>query len=215
MYRQSEIFAREGIELERSTLADWVGAASHLLSPLVDQIRRYVLTADKIHADDTPVPVLAPGNGKTRTARLWTYVRDDRPSGQPVPPAVWFAYTADRKGEHPRRHLSDFTGILQADGYAGFHHLYEGGRILEAACWAHVRRKLYDIQVATGSAIATEAVQRIGALYDIEREIRGKPPELRCQVRQTRARPLIEEMQYRRLIKLPEVKHRVSVRFEP
>jgi hypothetical protein len=194
LYRQSEIFAREGIELERSTLADWVGAASHLLSPLVDQIRRHVLGADKIHADDTPVPVLAPGNGKTRTARLWTYVRDDRPSGQPVPPAVWFAYTADRKGEHPRRHLSDFTGILQADGYAGFHHLYEGGRIHEAACWAHVRRKLYDIQVATGSAIATEAVQRIGALYDIEREIRGKPPELRCQVRQTRARPLIEEL---------------------
>ena len=194
LYRQSEIFAREGIELERSTLADWVGAASHLLAPLVDQIRRHVLAADKIHADDTPVPVLAPGNGKTRTARLWTYVRDDRPSGQPVPPAVWFAYTADRKGEHPRRHLSDFTGILQADGYAGFHHLYEGGRIHEAACWAHVRRKLYDIQVATGSAIATEAVQRIGALYDIEREIRGKPADLRCQVRQARARPLVEEL---------------------
>ena len=194
LYRQSEIFAREGIELERSTLADWVGAASHLLAPLVDQIRRHVLAAEKIHADDTPVPVLAPGNGKTRTARLWTYVRDDRPSGQPVPPAVWFAYTADRKGEHPRRHLSDFTGILQADGYAGFHHLYEGGKIHEAACWAHVRRKFYDIQVATNSEIATEAVQRIGALYDIEREIRGKPAELRCQVRQARGRPLVDEL---------------------
>ena len=194
LYRQSEIFAREGIELDRSTLADWVGAASHLLAPLIDQIRKHVLAANKIHADDTPVPVLAPGMGKTRTARLWTYVRDDRPAGQPVPPAVWFAYTADRKGEHPRQHLSSFTGILQADGYAGFHHLYKGGRIIEAACWAHVRRKFYDIQVATGSAISAEAVQRIGALYDIEREIRGKPADLRCQIRQARARPLLEEL---------------------
>ena len=194
LYRQSEIFAREGIDLDRSTLADWVGAASYLLAPLIDQIRKHVLAADKIHADDTPIPVLAPGMGKTKTARLWTYVRDDRPAGQPMPPAVWFAYTPDRKGEHPRRHLNHFTGILQADGYAGFHHLYEGGRIVEAACWAHVRRKFYDIQVANGSAIATEAVQRIGALYDIEREIRGKPAELRCQIRQARAAPLIEEL---------------------
>ena len=194
LYRQSEIFAREGIDLDRSTLADWVGAASCLLAPLIDQIRKHVLAADKIHADDTPIPVLAPGLGKTKTARLWTYVRDDRPAGQDEPPAVWFAYTPDRKGEHPRHHLSHFTGILQADGYAGFHHLYEGGRIVEAACWAHVRRKFYDIQVANDSAIATEAVQRIGALYDIEREIRGKPAELRCQIRQARAGPLIEEL---------------------
>ena len=194
LYRQSEIFAREGIDLDRSTLADWVAAASYLLAPLIDQIRKHVLAADKIHADDTPVPVLAPGMGKTKTARLWTYVREDRPAGQDVSPAVWFAYTPDRKGEHPRRHLSNFNGILQADGYAGFHHLYEGGRIVEAACWAHVRRKFYDIQVANGSAIATEAVQRIGALYDIEREIRGKPADLRCQIRQARAGPLIEEL---------------------
>jgi len=194
LYRQSEIFAREGIDLDRSTLADWVGAASHLLAPLVDQIRKHVLAADKIHADDTPVPVLAPGMGKTKTARLWTYVRDDRPSGLDMAPAVWFAYTEDRKGEHPRQHLSSFAGILQADGYAGFHHLYEGGRIVEAACWAHVRRKFYDIQVATGSVIAAEAIQRIGALYDIEREIRGKSADLRCQVRQARAGPLVEEL---------------------
>lgn len=152
LYRQSEVFAREGVELDRSTLADRVGAASHLLAPLINQIRKHVLAADKVHADDTPVPVLAPGMGKTKTARLWTNVRDDRPAGQPVPPAVWFAYTEDRKGEHPRRHLSSFIGTLQADGYAGFHHLYEGGRIVEAACWAYVRRKFYDIQVANGSA---------------------------------------------------------------
>jgi hypothetical protein len=152
------------------------------------------MAGSKLHADDTPVPVLAPGMGKTKIARLWTYVRDDRPAGSDVPPAVWFAYSPDRKGEHPRRHLKDFCGVLQADAYAGFGHLYQAGRIQEAACMAHVRRKFYDIQVANGSPIAAEAIQRIGALYDIEREIRGKPIELRRQVRQTRARSLVEEL---------------------
>jgi len=194
LYRQSEIYAREGIDLDRSTLADWVGASSYLLAPLVDQLRKHVLSATKLHADDTPVPVLAPGLGKTKTARLWTYVRDDRPAGDDAPPAVWFTYTEDRKGEHPKQHLSKFCGILQADGYAGFHHLYEGGKIQEAACWAHVRRKFYDIHVANGSAIASEAVQRIGALYDIEREVRGKPSDLRREVRQARARPLMDDL---------------------
>lgn len=194
LYRQSEIFARDGIDLDRSTLADWVGGASHLLSPLMEQIRKHVMAGSKLHADDTPVPVLAPGMGKTKTARLWTYVRDDRPAGSDLPPAVWFAYSPDRKGEHPRQHLKDFRGVLQADAYAGFGHLYQAGRIQEAACMAHVRRKFYDIQVANGSPIATEAIQRIGALYDIEREIRGKPIELRHQIRQMRARPLVEEL---------------------
>jgi transposase len=196
LYRQSEIYAREGVELDRSTLADWVGATSHLLTPLVDQVRRHVLAASKLHADDTPVPVLAPGMGKTKTARLWTYVRDDRPAADDAPPAVWFAYSEDRKGEHPKQHLSNFAGILQADGYAGFHHLYEGGRIVEAACWAHVRRKFYDIQVATGSAIAAETIARIGLLYDIEREIRSKPADLRREIRQARARPLVDELHH-------------------
>jgi transposase len=194
LYRQSEIYAREGVDLDRSMLADWVGAASHLLSPLVDQLRRHVLAASKLHADDTPVPVLAPGTGKTKTARLWTYVRDDRAAADDAPPAVWFAYSEDRKGEHPKQHLSSFSGILEADGYAGFHHLYEGGRIVEAACWAHVRRKFYDIQVANGSSIAAEAVKRIGVLYDIEREVRGKPAEVRTEIRQERARPLLDEL---------------------
>jgi transposase len=120
LYRQSEIFAREGVDLDRSTLAGWVGSASELLAPLVDEIRKHVMAASKIHADDTPVPVLAPGNGKTRTGRLWTYVRDDRPAGYRTPPAVWFAYSEDRKGEHPRRHLKNFEGALQADAYAGY-----------------------------------------------------------------------------------------------
>jgi transposase len=195
LYRQSEIYARAGVDLDRSTLADWVGATSHLLAPLIDVVRKHVLTASKLHADDTPVPVLAPGMGKTKTARLWTYVRDDRPAGDTTAaPAVWFAYSEDRRGEHPKQHLRKFSGILQADGYAGFHHLYEGGRIVEAACWAHVRRKFYDIHVANGSAIAAEAIQRIGALYDIEREIRGKPADTRCGIRQARARPLMDEL---------------------
>jgi hypothetical protein len=120
LYRQSVIYAREGIELDRALLANWVGAASALLRPLVDAIRRHVLAATKLHADDTPIPVLAPGNGKTKTARLWTYVRHDRSSGDTCPAAVWFAYSPDRKGIHPQTHLANFKGVLQADAYAGY-----------------------------------------------------------------------------------------------
>jgi transposase len=141
LYRQSEIYARQGVEIERSTLAGWVGGASELLTPLVDAIQKHVLAGAKLHADDTPMPVLAPGSGKTKTGRLWTYVRDDRPAGEVIGPAVWFAYSQDRKGEHPRQHLKNFKGGLQADAYAGFHHLYGDGAIYEVACWAHARRK--------------------------------------------------------------------------
>jgi transposase len=195
LYRQSDIFAREGIDLCRSTLAGWVGAASELLAPLVEEIRRHVLSAPKIHADDTPVPVLAPGNGKTKTGRLWTYVRDERPAGSKAAPAVWFAYSEDRQGEHPKRHLQGFQGGLQADAYAGFHHLY-GDNIYEVACWAHARRKFHDIHVAHASATTTEALARIQALYVIEAEIRGHPPEVRCSVRQARARPLLDDLRH-------------------
>ncbi len=195
LYRQAEIYAREGVELERATLADWVGGASELLQPLVEALRRHVMSAEKLHADDTPVPVLAPGNGKTKTGRLWTYVRDDRPAGDATPPGVWFAYSPDRKGEHPEQHLGEFHGVLQADAYAGFNQLYEGGRIEEAACWAHVRRKFYDLQVAHQSPAAQEALERIAALYAIESEIRGRPPSERREVRQARARPLLESFQ--------------------
>ena len=135
LHRQSEIYAREGVELDRSTLAEWVGGTSRLLAPLVEALRRHVLAGQKLHADDTPVPVLAPGLGRTKTGRLWTYVRDDRPAGDATPAAVWFCYSADRKGEHPQQHLSSFTGTLQADGYAGSDQVYETGRIQEAACW--------------------------------------------------------------------------------
>jgi hypothetical protein len=191
LYRQAEIYAREGVELERSTLADWVGATSELLAPLHEALRQYVSNPGKLHADDTPVPVLAPGTGKTKLGRLWAYVRDDRPAGDLAAPAVWFAYTPDRKGEHPHRHLKTFCGTLQADGYAGFNRLYDDGRIREAACWAHVRRKFFDLHQAHASPIASEALERIGQLYRIEGEIRGRPPDERQQVRDQRARPLL------------------------
>jgi len=194
LYRQSEIYAREGVDLERSTLADWVGGASSLLEPLVEALRRYVFDCGKLHADDTPVPVLAPGTGKTKIGRLWTYVRDDRPAGDTAAPAVWFAYSPDRKGEHPERHLRGFRGALQADAYAGFNQLYERGDIREAACWAHVRRKFYELQQAHASPIATEAIERIGQLYRIESEIRGRPSKERCEARQSRARPVLESL---------------------
>ena len=194
LYRQSEIYAREGVELARSTLADWVGDTHLLLQPLVDAIRRHVLATEKLHADDTPVPMLAPGNGKTRTARLWTYVRDDRPAGNSIAPAVWFAFSKDRKGEHPRTHLKNFRGTLQADGYAGFDQLYQTGRITEAACWAHVRRKFYDIAQAQASPIATDALTRIAQLYVVESALRGQPPPQRAEMRQQRSGPLLVQL---------------------
>ena len=138
--------------------------------------------------------MLSPGRGKTKTGRLWTYVRDDRPAGQDTAPAVWFAYSEDRKGEHPRQHLKHFKGALQADAYAGFHHLYGNGAIYEVACWAHARRKFHDIHAIHASPITTEALARIGALYAIEDEVRGKAADLRLNVRQTRARPLLDEL---------------------
>ena len=194
LYRQSEIYARQGVDLERSTMADWVGGSSRLLEPLVDALHRYVIAAGKLHADDTPVPVLAPGQGKTKTGRLWTYVRDDRPAGDTAAPAVWFAYSPDRKGEHPAQHLKKFRGTLQADAYAGFNQLYEDGRIQQACCWAHVRRHFYDLEQAHSSPVAREALQRIGALYGVEEPIRGRPPDERRAVRQVQAKPLVDSL---------------------
>lgn len=194
LYRQSEIYGREGIDLDRSTLAGWVGGVSRTLAPLVEELRRYVMSAGKLHGDDTPVPVLAPGNGKTKTGRLWTYVRDDRPAGDQAAPAVWFAYSPDRKGEHPEQHLGSFRGTLQADGYAGFNRVSAKGLVQEAACWAHVRRKFYDLHQAHASPLAAEALSRIGQLYAIESEIRGRAPDERREVRQNRSRPLLESL---------------------
>jgi len=194
LYRQSEIYARDGVELERSTLADWVGQSAALLRPLVDALGRHVLAGARVHADDTPVPVLAPGAGRTKTGRLWAYLRDERPYAGSAAPAVIYRYSPDRKAEHPRAHLATFRGVLHADGYSGFANLYTVGRAVEAACWAHVRRKFFDLHATGKSPAATEAVTRIQALYVIEERVRGRPPDLRRQERQANAAPLLNDM---------------------
>src|SRR5271157_4466839 len=194
--RQSTAYAWEGVELEVSTLADWVGACAATLMPMVEAIRTHVFAAERIHADDTTVLVQA--KGKCRTGRLWTYVRDDRPFGGPAPAAALF-YSPDRGGQHPERHLASYAGRMQADAYAGFNRLYEAtrkpGPIVEAACWAHARRKFFELARLRKAPIAIEAVQRIDALFAIEREINGLPPPERVAVRQERSRPLITELE--------------------
>jgi transposase len=191
--RQSEGFAREGIELGVSTLADWVGACSATLAPLVALIRRHVMAAERLHGDDTTVPVQA--KGRTTTGRLWTYVRDDKPFAGPAPPAALFHYSPDRTAQHPNRHLAGWSGILQADAYAGFNDLYRPGRkpgpVTEAACWAHGRRKLFVLADVAKAPLAIEAVRRIDAIFAIEREINGQSPERRLAIRQEQVSPLM------------------------
>src|SRR5688500_928 len=197
LYRQAQIFARQGIELDRSTLGDWVGRACWWLEPLWRLVRRHVLGSTRIFADDTPLPVLDPGRGRTKTGRLWGYAIDDRPWQGSTPPAVVFLYAEDRKGEHPATHLAGFQGVLQVDGCSGFKSLLEerpAGEIRLAFCWAHCRRRFYEIHQATGSPLAEEALRRIGELYRIEAEIRGHPAEERRAVRQERSRPLVDAM---------------------
>jgi hypothetical protein len=197
LYRQSRIYAREGVELDRSTMAGWVEHAGTLLDPLVAALGRYVLAAGKLHADDTPVKVLAPGSGRTRTGRLWVYVRDDRPAGSRAPPAAWYRYSPDRKGEHPQKHLANFTGTLQADAYGGWAGLYDSARVKEAACWAHARRPWWDLYLSSGRAedsIAAQALRRIRELYRIEDDIRGQPPDVRREQRRARAGPLLTDL---------------------
>ena len=194
LYRQSQIFAREGIDLGRSTLTDWVGSSTALLEPLADAIGRHVLRGDAIFADDTPVKVLTPGAGKTKTARLWAYARDERPWAGDAPPAAWYQFSTDRKAERPRDHLQNFEGWMHADGYAGFEELYRSGKVHEVACMAHIRRKFVDVHKAQGSAIAEEAIKRIAGLYAIEKEARGSPPDQRTAIRQAEARPVFDDL---------------------
>jgi len=194
LYRQSQIFARQGVDLNRSTLANWVGGACWWLEPLQAQLAAQIFASNKLFADDTTIPVLEPGRGRTRTGRFWVYARDDRPWAGPDPPAAVFFYTPDRKGERPAAHLKDFRGVLQVDGYAGFERLTVGGDIFLAACWAHTRRKFYEFHQATGSPIATEALRRIAELYVIERDIRGRSAAERQGTRNTRSRPLVDAM---------------------
>ena len=194
IYRQCRIHERSGVELAESTVGDWVGEVHHLLRPLIGALRQYVLSAEKLHADDTPIAVLAPGTGKTKQARLWTYVRDDRPAGLSQAPAVWFAYSANRQGIHPQTHLKDFSGILQADAYAGYDAIYATGKVTEAGCWAHARRKFHDIHITSPTPITTHVLAQIAALYHIESSIRGSPANERRQVRQELAQPILHEL---------------------
>ena len=205
LYRQSRIFARDGVELERSTLAGWVGKATALLEPLADAVGRHVLAGRALFADDTPVKVLAPGTGKTATGRAWTYVRDERPWAGDGAPAAWYRFSADRKAHHPKEHLAGFAGWMHADGYAGFEQLIRAGPIREVACLAHVRRKFFDVHQAQGSAVAAEALTRIAALYALEEQIRGQAPERRAAARQTQARPLLNELEHWLHTQLPRL----------
>ncbi len=191
LYRQCQIYERENVNLSESTAGDWVGGVHQLLRPLLDALRCHVFSADKLHTDDTPINVLAPGSGKTRQARLWVYARDDRPSGDATPPAMWIRYSPDRRGIHPQTHLKDYTGILQADAFAGYDKVYESGHVQQAGCWAHARRKFYDIHVKSATPITTHVLDRIAALYQIEAGIRGSPPEVRKDARQEQAKPIV------------------------
>ncbi|HDR2836424.1 TPA: IS66 family transposase [Enterobacter mori] len=194
LYRQSEIYARHGLALSRNTMVRWVAMMGNRLRPLYEALNRYVLLTGKVHTDDTPVRVLEPGSGKTRTGRLWVYVRDDRNAGATEPPAVWFSYSADRKGEHPQRHLSGYRGVLQADAYGAYDALYESGRFREAACMAHARLKIHDEHARRPTVMTNEALKRIAALYVIEAEIRGLPPGERLTARKERTVPLMQSL---------------------
>jgi transposase len=200
LYRQSAIYARAGVELDRSTLADWVGYAVFLLTILAELIGRHARAGPAVHADDTPVPVLDPGRGKTKTGRLWVVVRDERPWGSPAPPAAFYLYSSDRKSEHAETLLRPCRGFLHADAYAGFKGLYDPdpstgqARLVEVACWSHARRKLYDVHLATASPIARDALEQIGRLFAIEREISGRSPEQRLAARQEHSLPLLDAL---------------------
>lgn len=195
LYRQSQIFERNGLDLDRSTLADWVGKTTTLLAPLADGIGKHVLKGKAIFADDTPVNMLAPGTGKTKTGRLWVYARDERPWGSDAPPAAWYQFSEDRRGAQPKDHLSKYKGWMHADGYAGYEELYRDHGIKEVACMAHVRRKFVDVHRSQGSSIAEEAILRISQLYAIEKEARGSPPDQRAAIRQAKAKPIFDDLQ--------------------
>lgn len=191
LYRQSQIAERDGVKLDPASMGRWVGQCEALCERLTEALRRHTVATWKLHVDDTPIPVLAPGNRKTKTGRLWVYVRDDRRSGSTDPAAVWFAYSPDRRGIHPQTHLAGFEGVLQADAYGGFNELYESGKIREAACWDHARRYLYEVHVRTPTEATRHALELIGELYGIEADIRGKPAVERLRVRQERSLPLL------------------------
>ena len=200
LHRQADIYARSGVEIDRSVMAGWIGRLAELLEPLSERIERHVRAGLALHADDTPVPVLDPGKGKTKTGRLWTVVRDERPFGATTPPAAFYRFSPDRKAEHARALLAGCRGFLHADGYAGFADLYKPDpktgvpSLTEVACWAHARRKIYDVFVETGSPAAREALERIGRLFAVEADIRARSPADRREARQRRSAPILADL---------------------
>ena len=211
LYRQAQIYERQGIRLDRSTLADWVGRAAFHLRPIHDRILAHLRSSTKLFADETRAPVLDPGRGRTKTGQLWAYARDDRPWGGSDPPAVAYVYAPNRKAEQPIAHLADFKGVLQVDGYAGYRALAEKGDVQLAFCWTHVRRRFYELAVGGPAPIASEALERIAALYAIEKDIRGRSAEERRAVRQDRTRPLLVDLEAWLRQKLPLISQKTKL----
>ena len=205
LYRQSQIYGRDGVELDRSTMADWVGKSTALLEPLADAIGKEVRAGPALFADDTPVKMLAPGTKKTQTARVWAYVRDERAWAGSAPPCAWYQFTVDRKGEHPVSHLSGYKGWVHADGYAGFNGVFGDQKASEMACMAHIRRKFVDVFTAQGSSIAEEAIKRIAELYRIEKQARGNPPEDRIALRKEKSKQVFDNLEAWLHTQLPRI----------
>src|SRR5690349_6485871 len=195
LYRQAQIYSRQGLDLDRSTLADWVGRAAFLLRPVHERLLARLKESAKLFADETTAPVLDPGRGRTKTGQLWAYARDDRPWGGTDPPGVAYVYAPDRKAERPITHLAGFVGILQVDGYGGYRVLAERGDVQLAFCWSHVRRRFYELAAAGPAPIASEALVRIAGLYAVESEIRGRSADARWTVRREKSRPIVEELE--------------------
>jgi len=195
LYRQAQIHARQGINLDRSTLADWVGRAAFILQPVHERLLTALKASPKLFADETRAPVLDPGRGRTKTGQLWAYARDDRPWGGPDPPGVAYVYAPDRKAKQPITHLTGFSGILQVDGYGGYRTLAERNDVQLAFCWSHVRRPFYELTASGPAPIASEALERIAGLYAIEKEIRGRSAEERRAVRQAKSRPILSNLE--------------------
>ena len=195
LYRQAQIYARQGIELDRSTLCDWVGRAAWWLRPLHERLLVHLRASTKLFADETPAPVLDPGRGRTKTGQLWAYARDDRPWAGPTPPAVAYVYAPDRSAAQVINHLQGFTGVLQVDGYGAYRKLAQTSAVTLAFCWSHARRRFYEIAKPGGAPIATEALARIAELYAIEAGIRGRDAGQRRASRQEKTKPLLDALE--------------------